>query len=154
SNINFGNYSSLKFTTLNNWNNINVNIRDTLFTGRSNLYKYFLGIKIADQHSNRLFNPYFTAMVGMGFGNTKISLAESRSNGDEGYNTSKIASSKITHNDGIYRIEMGLEMNLRKLKDRFNKDYSVTNISLFASFGLIGSFRRFEYTSIENVVKD
>ena len=154
SNINFGNYSSLKFITQNNWNNINVSISDTLFTGRSNFYKYFLGIKIADQHSNRLFNPYFTAMVGMGFVNTKISLAESSSNGEDGYNTSTIGSDKIRHNDGIYRFELGLEMNLRKLKDRFNKDYSVTNISLFASFGLTGSFRRFEYTSIENIVKD
>ena len=154
-NMNIGNYSTFSYSTINNLiHNPNNQHRDTFLTVKNNINRFYVGIKIADQHSNRKINPYFSAMTGMGIVNTKIKLFETYTSGDESETGTLIDENLSLNYGNIYKFEIGLEYTLINRKRRYEKDCCGGYFSIFSAIGFVGSYNNFKYYNIQNSIND
>lgn len=142
-NMQFGSYSPFTYRTFDTGS---TNNRDTLLKISNSLNRFFFGIKIADQMSRRLINPYFSALFGIGFNKSTFKLEEYVDKADDNDINLLVKERLWRFNGSFYKLETGLEINLFKFFDKGKYNYHQDgSLSLFTSLSFIGSFKNFKY---------
>lgn len=129
--------------------------KDSSFVARNNIYRYYLGVVVTNPQPKKLLNPFLTLSYGIGIANTTAYLLERAHHNDEADFRTIDGNKFVHHRGGIYRVELGLKLNVldrKKTPKKPTRERGYT--SFFASVGLVGSPRLFVYSDASVIFEE